>query len=128
MIFEDDVVVREPHWREKLAGLSWLGDEEHGWDMVFFDVMRREAFIPVTPDVSKLGLFWGMHAYLLTRSAAQKLIALVESAPIDRQVDGFIHEHRNKLTLLSVSKGWFRQDEARFGTDVQLIYHSHLAN
>jgi GR25 family glycosyltransferase involved in LPS biosynthesis len=126
-IFEDDVVIHNPNVLQDMSRLNLPPN----YDLIFFDVIRRKPFVRATEDCFRLGLFWGTHAYLITRKGAEKLISLVEQKPIDMQVDGFIYHHleiegKDTLQCFSVNKGWFRQDEAKFGTDVQVIYHAHL--
>lgn len=124
-ILEDDVEIGSMNWENQLQKFS-LPTE---YDFIFLDVIRRERFEEVHRGVERMGLFWGTHAYIITAAGARKMCSLLEKLKtVDRQVDGFLYEHRDDVNVFHIAAGLFRQNEAVFGTDVQEIYHKHLEN
>ena len=89
-IFEDDV---------KFKGSPKVVTPPKTFDMFFLDVLWEEN--PTTPRKGDFrpitSLFFGMHAYIIHRDCAAKLLAI--AFPIEIQIDSFIHVAQQRFGL-----------------------------
>ena len=98
LIFEDDISF-QPNFKDVFQN-SILPNIPENSDIIFLDVCRNFERIEYNKIFDKIGnLFFGLHAYIITRKGASTL--LQKSFPIEIQLDSYISKYAelNNLNL-----------------------------
>jgi len=83
IVFEDDVVIPRDAF-QKLHVL--LASVPRDWDLVLMGCFCI-ACTRVAPTFQQVQRFFFLHAYVITRAAAQRIVAALATRPIERQID-----------------------------------------
>lgn len=118
LVLEDDVTLLEPKFHHLLATLQLPQ-----YEFLMFDIDIFGKKVNVGHNMFRLSTFWGAHAYLLNRSGAEKAVAYAKEIGVDMQLDYFIGHMASKgiISGFSLNNKWFRQEQKRFSTDIQML-------
>lgn len=120
MVFEDDVTFDT----DILSKINQVVPPPTSWDVLLLGCIClacKDA--PAAPQaLADVQRFFLTHAMVLTRSGAQKLVALLDGKPIEKQIDAVISDlsEQGKLKVLCLKRALAEQNTQQFGTTIQI--------
>lgn len=116
IIFEDDVEIPRTVLRDIHRALDKIPSD---WDMFLlgcFCIVCNK-----TQHFSQIQRFFLMHAYVVTKEGAKKLLNYLEKIPIEQQVDAAISKLAEKQGInIYCANAHIAQQNNRFNTTIQL--------
>jgi GR25 family glycosyltransferase involved in LPS biosynthesis len=118
LVLEDDVVLRDDFYsRLKQTRLP------DGWDIVLLGYVCNICVLDKTaPGMRRVKKFFGMHSYLISRTAVEKILVYEKTFPIGKQIDSMLSDmiSEGKLTVYATVEKLAVQNNRDFATQIQI--------
>tara|TARA_B100000902_G_scaffold199189_1_gene189911 strand:+ start:3215 stop:4108 length:894 start_codon:yes stop_codon:yes gene_type:complete len=116
LIFEDDTTIPKDIQSKLDAKMKTAPPD---WDIMLLGVMCHTCKeLETRKGFHKVSRFWLTHAYLIKKTAVEKIFKSGTLFPISQQIDSYLSEMSNKVNIYAIEPGLCSQNTG-FNTDIQ---------